>query len=283
MSFAHLTATLGRDAVRLYFQPLLWLLARMHARAGRQSAGEEVETRYGSRRIIEIEALSVRFREGEHDFTALSNITLTVSRGELITLLGPAGAGKTTLLLTLAGFIRPSQGRLWVAGIDLTKCNHRQITQWRQHNVGLVRETGNLNRSWTVAQNVEKALAKPLSRRQRQGYVAAALSFVGLEYRANHFPLQLSRMQRQRAALAQVLVNDPVLVLADNPFAQLDERSEHELLDLLGTINEQFATTIVLATDNATAVLRNSRVLIIDKGHLSTGSRVNANLTFEAG
>jgi putative ABC transport system ATP-binding protein len=221
--------------------------------------------------LIRIQNLHKVFHRGGERIDVLQDLNLEVPRGDFLVLMGPSGSGKTTLLNLLAGLDRVTQGSIEVAGARIDEMSEGGLARWRARHVGFIFQLYNLLPVLTAERNVElPLLLAPLSRAERRRHVAAALSVVGLEDRAKHYPRQLSGGQEQRVAIARAIVADPTLLLCDEPTGDLDRKSEDEILDLLQALNRAHGKTIVMVTHDPHAAARARRILYLNKGALST-------------
>jgi putative ABC transport system ATP-binding protein len=204
----------------------------------------------------------------------LMGTNLQVDRGDYLALMGPSGSGKTTLLNLIAGLDRPTRGEVIVAGDDLSRLSESALARWRSRHIGFIFQLYNLIPVLTAFENVElPLLLTPLSKRERAEHVRTVLEIVGLADRMDHFPRQLSGGQEQRVAIARAVVNDPVLLVADEPTGDLDAQSAREILDLLGRLNSDFAKTIVMVTHDPHAAERAKKLVHLEKGALVDGQR----------
>lgn len=211
------------------------------------------------------------FRRGGERIDVLKGTNLEIPRGDYLALMGPSGSGKTTLLNLLGGLDYPTKGVIEVAGERIDRLSSGALAKWRAANVGFVFQLYNLLPVLTAARNVElPLLLTSLSKRERRAHVATALAVVGLTDRARHFPRQLSGGQEQRVGIARAIVNDPTLLLCDEPTGDLDRRAGDEILDLLQALNREHGKTIVMVTHDPHAAARARRVLYLDKGVLAT-------------
>ncbi len=220
--------------------------------------------------LIRIQGVKKAYRRDSLEIPVLDGIDLEVQEGEFVSLMGPSGSGKTTLLNLLAGIDRPSQGRVEVAGEEISKLSESQLAAWRSRHIGFIFQLYNLIPVLTAFENVElPLLLTKLSKKERHEHVMSVLKIVGLEDRVHHYPRQLSGGQEQRVAIARALVSDPVLLLADEPTGDLDGRSAQEILTLLQRLNREFKKTIVMVTHDPHAADKASRRLHLDKGVFS--------------
>jgi len=229
--------------------------------------------------LVEISHLYKSFRRGGQILPVLEDLSLTIGDGEFVALMGPSGSGKTTLLNLIAGLDRADQGRLIVAGVDLTVLSEAQMAAWRARTVGFIFQFYHLIPVLTAFENVElPLLLTSLTRRERREHVELVLELVGLTDRRHHYPGQLSGGQQQRVAIARALVTDPTLISADEPTGDLDRESANDILNLLCRLNGDFGKTIILVTHDPDAASRAPRLIKLIKGQLIQDER-NHNST----
>jgi putative ABC transport system ATP-binding protein len=220
--------------------------------------------------LIEVQNLSKSYRRDSLEIPVLRNISLNVAEGEFIAFMGPSGSGKTTLLNLIAGIDRPSEGRILIAGIDVTELTETQLAEWRSRNVGFIFQFYNLIPVLTAVENVELPLIlTPLSRRERRAHAETALEVVGLADRMHHYPRQLSGGQEQRVAIARAIATDPAILVADEPTGDLDKVSAEEVLNLMDRLNRELNKTILMVTHDPRAAERARSVRHLDKGELA--------------
>jgi putative ABC transport system ATP-binding protein len=219
--------------------------------------------------IVRVENVHKFFRRGSEQIDVLKGLDLRVDEGEFLGLMGPSGSGKTTLLNLIAGLDRPSMGEVWVGDEPISRMSEAQLARWRTRHVGFIFQFYHLLPVLTAYENVElPLLLLRMSRAQRRRQVTTALELVGLSDRMRHRPGQLSGGQQQRVGIARAIVTDPVLIVADEPTGDLDARSAHEILDLLGELQKVLAKTILLVTHDPRAAARAQRILHLEKGQL---------------
>ena len=219
--------------------------------------------------VIQLRELTKVYRQGELEVLALNRVTLDISAGEFVALMGPSGSGKSTLLHLVAGIDRPTSGVCRVAGVEVSGLGETKLTRWRREHVGFVFQTFNLIPVLTAFENVEMPLLiTRLSARERRKHVEAALELVGLKDRMHHLPRQLSGGQEQRVAVARAIVPDPSLVLADEPTGNLDAQSATDILELLKTLNTRMRKTVLMVTHDPKAAAYASRSVYLEKGEL---------------
>ena len=219
--------------------------------------------------VVVVRELYKEFRRGELRIPVLLGTNLEVREGEFLALMGPSGSGKTTLLNLIAGLDRPTSGRVEVAGEDLGRLSESALARWRSRHIGFIFQLYNLIPVLTAFENVElPLLLTRLGRRERAEHVRTALEVVSLTDRMDHYPRQLSGGQEQRVAIARAIVNDPTLLVADEPTGDLDAKSAREILDLLQRLNREFGKTIIMVTHDPHAAERAGTLVHLEKGAL---------------
>jgi len=219
--------------------------------------------------VIHTRNLTKEFSRDSFRVVALKDVSLEVQKGEFVALMGPSGSGKSTLLHLVAAMDRPTSGEVRVLGRDLAKLSERAMAQWRNENVGFIFQQFNLIPVLTAAQNVElPLLLTSLGSAERKKRVATALRVVGLEDRADHYPRQLSGGQEQRVAIARAIVNDPKIIVADEPTGDLDRKSADDVLTLMDKLNKELGKTIFMVTHDPAAAERAKIQRKLDKGAL---------------
>ncbi len=222
-----------------------------------------------SEALVRIEDVHKVYTRGAERIDVLKGLNLEVAAGDFLALMGPSGSGKTTLLNLIGALDKPTSGRVVVAGQELQRASRRELARWRARHVGFIFQFYNLLPVLTAARNVElPLLLTRLSRGERRRRVQTALELVGLADRADHYPRQLSGGQEQRVGIARAIVNDPTLLLCDEPTGDLDRQTAGEILDLIAALNERHGKTVVMVTHDPLAAGRARRVLHLDKGVL---------------
>jgi len=194
------------------------------------------------------------FQRGAEVLTVLDGLSLNIAEGSFEALMGPSGSGKSTLLNLVAGLDRATSGVVNVAGQDLTTLDDGELAAFRARYIGFIFQSYNLMPVLTAAENVElPLLLTKIPSADRKRRAATALRVVGLEDRAGHYPRQLSGGQEQRVAIARAIVNDPKIIVADEPTGDLDRKSADQILALLEKLNKEFKKTIVMVTHDPEA------------------------------
>jgi putative ABC transport system ATP-binding protein len=219
--------------------------------------------------IVRASNVHKSFRRGSEHIEVLQGVNLEIPAGEFLALMGPSGSGKTTLLNLIGGLDTPTQGRIEVAGVDISRMSSAALARWRSQNIGFVFQLYNLLPVLTAERNVElPLLLTKLPKAQRRRHVEIALRVVGLADRAKHYPRQLSGGQEQRVGIARAIVTDPTLLLCDEPTGDLDRKAGDEILDLLQALNREHGKTIIMVTHDPHAAERATQVLHLEKGLL---------------
>jgi putative ABC transport system ATP-binding protein len=239
--------------------------------------------------LVHARGLSKDYGSGEGLVRALDMVDLDVSRGEAVAVMGPSGCGKSTLLHLIGGLDRPSAGQLSVAGRPVGELSERALARLRRDEIGFVFQAFQLMDELTAQENVElPALLAGHSPNQARARAAALLEQVGLADRARHLPSMLSGGQRQRVAIARALVNDPGIVLADEPTGNLDSASAFDVLSLLGDLHAQGLTLVIVTHDERIATTADRLISMrdgafVDETRLTGGSRGNLGTFAEWG
>jgi putative ABC transport system ATP-binding protein len=219
---------------------------------------------------VDVQNVRKVYKRDAEDIVVLDGMNLQVPDGEFVALMGPSGSGKTTLLNLIAGIDRPTSGKVFVGGTDVTQLSEGALAKWRSRNVGFIFQFYNLIPVLTGLENVElPLLLTKLSAKQRRERAMTALKIVGLADRAKHYPRQLSGGQEQRVAIARAIVTDPAVLVADEPTGDLDAKSAEDILNLIETLNRDFKKTIIMVTHDPRAASRAHVERHLEKGLLA--------------
>jgi putative ABC transport system ATP-binding protein len=220
----------------------------------------------GNGLAIELEGLRKHYREGQaEEVQALRGIDLTIARGEMVAVMGPSGSGKSTLMEVLGCLSRPTAGEYRLFGQDVSAVDADGLARLRGRTVGFIFQSFHLLPRLDVAENVELPLFyQRVPRAERRERAIAALERVGLDHRASHVPNEISGGERQRAAIARALVNDPSLVLADEPTGNLDTDRGQEILEILRDVHASGATVVIVTHDPGIGAAAPRKVSIRD-------------------
>ncbi len=217
--------------------------------------------------IVKVEHLTKTYGTGALAVKALEDVSFSVETGEFVAIVGPSGSGKSTLLHMLGGVDRPTSGKVYIAGSDIYGLNESGLAIFRRRHVGLIYQFYNLIPVLNVEENI--TLPQLLDGRgadpDKLGEILAA---TGLTDRLNHLPNQLSGGQQQRVSIGRALVNNPAIVLADEPTGNLDRKTGKEILDLLKASHMRFNQTLIIITHDESIALQANRVITIEDGRI---------------
>ena len=216
--------------------------------------------------VIRAVELTKTYRMGEVDVHALNGASLEIYRGEVVAITGPSGSGKSTLMNILGCLDRPTSGEYYLDGELVSSLNDDQLASVRNRKVGFVFQSFNLLSRTTALANVELPLRYAGITKGRTDRARQALVAVGLANRIHHRPTELSGGQQQRVAIARALVNDPAMLLADEPTGNLDSHSGKEIMELILTLNKERGTTIIIVTHDPAIAAQTQRTIRIMDG-----------------
>jgi putative ABC transport system ATP-binding protein len=219
--------------------------------------------------IIRVKGLRKIYRTGGADVEALRGVDLAVRRGEFVAVTGPSGSGKSTLFNILGGLTPPTSGAVWIDGVDLRGMKESERTEMRQQKIGFVFQKYNLLPTLTARDNILIARAIAGLKAQPPGF-DDTLKMLGIDNRLDHKPRALSGGEQQRVAIARALVNQPAILLADEPTGNLDTANSNAVLDLLRDINKQTGQTILMITHNPEAAAFADRIVSMRDGQVLT-------------
>jgi putative ABC transport system ATP-binding protein len=220
--------------------------------------------------MIELRDVWRLYHMGEETINALAGVNLEISEGEFVSIVGPSGSGKSTLLHIVGGLDSPTRGSIVVDGQDLSKASDKELSSYRNKKVGFVFQTFNLQPTYNALENVALPLvfAKvPLGKRNQMA--REALDTVGLSERVRHKPSELSGGERQRVGMARALVNNPKILLADEPTGNLDTKASERIMELLTRLNKERGLTLVLVTHDLERAKNANRMLKMHDGKLT--------------
>ena len=222
--------------------------------------------------VIEAHDLTKIYKMGEVEVQALRGVSFNIERGEVISIMGPSGSGKSTLMNTLGCLDRPTSGEYILDGEPVASLSDDQLADIRNRKVGFVFQSFNLLSRQTAITNVELPLRYSGRTEGRRERAMAALKAVGLEDRMTHRPTELSGGQQQRVAIARAIVNDPAIIMADEPTGNLDSKVGKEIMSLLLSLNHERGTTLIIITHDPTIAAQTHRVIRLRDGLLENGS-----------
>jgi len=219
--------------------------------------------------VISIQSLMKHFPVGGGFFTALKNVNLNLHKGEFTGLVGPSGSGKTTLLNIIGGLDSPTEGKVRVLDQSLDNTTHNERAKLRRKYMGFIFQSYNLLPVYTVFENVELPLIlNKIDTTERVKRVHQALEWVGLSNKIDSKPNMLSGGECQRTAIARALVHDPVLVMADEPTANLDAENSHNIMKILTRLNNELDTSFVFATHDEKIMGYLKRIIRLEDGNI---------------
>ncbi len=221
--------------------------------------------------LIKLRSVTKTYTRGDETVKVLENLDLDIHRGAFEALMGPSGSGKTTLLNLIAGLDSPTSGTIDIDGKRIDQMREGALAGWRSNHVGFIFQSYNLLPVLTAVENVElPLLLTPVPSSERRKRAETALKIVGLSDRMGHYPRQLSGGQEQRVAIARAVVNDPLIIVADEPTGDLDRHSADEILGLMERLNREMGKTILMVTHDPAAAERATLTRHVDKGRLRT-------------
>jgi putative ABC transport system ATP-binding protein len=218
--------------------------------------------------VIEAHDIRKVYKMGEVEVHALGGVSFTIQRGEVLSIMGPSGSGKSTLMNTLGCLDRPTSGEYILDGEPVAALNDDQLASVRNRKVGFVFQSFNLLSRQTAITNVELPLRYSGSSDGRRDRAISALKAVGLEDRMTHRPYELSGGQQQRVAIARAIVNNPAIIMADEPTGNLDSKVGKEIMNLLLNLNKESGTTLIIVTHDPMIAEQTQRVIRLRDGLL---------------
>lgn len=213
---------------------------------------------------IEVKNLVKRYQSGAGEFRAVDRVSLSVQKGEIVTILGPSGSGKSTLMNMIGGIETADEGSIVVNGMDIAKLKGSKLTEYRRNEIGFIFQFYNLIPNLNVYENIETAAdicKNPLD-------IDELMQALGIENQGKKYPVQLSGGQQQRVAVARAIVKNPQLLLCDEPTGALDTKSSLDILRILRSVNEKYGTTILIITHNTAISGTTNRTIRLRDGKI---------------
>jgi len=225
--------------------------------------------------ILQVKGLTKTYGKGDTTVTALDGVSFSVEKGEFVAIIGASGSGKSTLMHLIGGVDRPTSGMVTVDGKEIFKQSESELAIFRRRNIGLIYQFYNLIPTLTAEENI--MLPRLLdNRKPDDAKLRNILETIGLSDRAKHLPGELSGGQQQRVSIGRALINDPALILADEPTGNLDSKSGREVLDLLKLSNKRNNQTLLIITHDEKIALQADRIITISDGRLLSDEGVRA-------
>ena len=226
---------------------------------------EIIEMPQPGKALIQLEQVAKTYDAGENAVQALRGVDVAIQRGEFVAIIGPSGSGKSTLMHILGCLDTPSSGKYWLDGEDVAEMSNRALARVRNQKIGFVFQTFNLLPRATILKNCELPLLYAgIRSSERRDRAMEALKRVGLDHRAKHRPNELSGGQRQRVAIARALVNQPSLILADEPTGNLDQKTGWEIINIFQDLASHDETIVLVTHDPGIAATTHRRIKIVD-------------------
>ena len=219
--------------------------------------------------ILKIENLSKIYGEGENQVKALDNVSFSVPKGQFVAIIGPSGSGKSTLLHILGGVDRPTSGKIYLDGQDVYAQNEDQLAIFRRRQVGLIYQFYNLIPVLNVTENITLPVLMD-GKKVDKAYLDELVGLLSLKGREKHLPNELSGGQQQRVSIGRALINNPAVMLADEPTGNLDSKNSHEILELLKLSHKKYGQTLIVITHDSNIALQADRIITINDGKIAS-------------
>ena len=219
--------------------------------------------------ILKIENLSKFYGEGENQVKALDNVSFSVPKGQFVAIIGPSGSGKSTLLHILGGVDKPTSGKVYLDGQDVYAQNEDQIAIFRRRQVGLIYQFYNLIPVLNVTENISLPVLMD-GKKVDKNYLRELIDLLSLTGREKHLPNELSGGQQQRVSIGRALINNPAVMLADEPTGNLDSKNSHEIVELLKLSNKKYGQTLIVITHDDSIALQADRIITINDGKIAS-------------
>ncbi|HEX7032455.1 MAG TPA: ABC transporter ATP-binding protein [Nitrososphaera sp.] len=217
--------------------------------------------------VLKVENIAKIFESGAGRVAALRGVNLSITKGEFVAIVGPSGSGKSTLLNMIGALDRPTSGKVIINGVDVFSLSDGELATMRNHLIGFIFQSYNLINRTTVLKNVElPAILAGMEGSKRRQRAIKLLEVLGISNKAGFKPANLSGGQQQRVAIARALINDPAIILADEPTGNLDTKTGNEVFDLLKMLSSKFRRTIVMVTHNPELAEATDRAIFIRDG-----------------
>ena len=217
--------------------------------------------------ILRIEHLSKIYGKGDTEVRALDDVSFTVPKGQFVAIIGPSGSGKSTLLHILGGVDTPTDGHVYVDGTDSTTLDETALASFRRRQIGLIYQFYNLIPILTVEENMTLPLLLD-DKKVDRAHFDSLVQVLGLQHRLGHLPSELSGGQQQRVSIGRALMNNPAILLADEPTGNLDSKNSKEIVELLRQFNKALNQTVIIITHDERIALDADRVIAVEDGKI---------------
>ena len=217
--------------------------------------------------ILRIEHLSKIYGKGDTEVRALDDVSFTVPKGQFVAIIGPSGSGKSTLLHILGGVDTPTDGHVYVDGTDITTLDETALAIFRRRQIGLIYQFYNLIPILTVEENMTLPLLLD-DKKVDRAHFDSLVQVLGLQHRLGHLPSDLSGGQQQRVSIGRALMNNPAILLADEPTGNLDSKNSKEIVELLRSFNKSLNQTVIIITHDERIALDADRVIAVEDGKI---------------
>lgn len=217
--------------------------------------------------ILRIEHLSKIYGKGDTEVRALDDVSFTVPKGQFVAIIGPSGSGKSTLLHILGGVDTPTDGHVYVDGTDITTLDETALAIFRRRQIGLIYQFYNLIPILTVEENMTLPLLLD-GKKVDRAHFDSLVQVLGLQHRLGHLPSELSGGQQQRVSIGRALMNNPAILLADEPTGNLDSKNSKEIVELLRQFNKALNQTVIIITHDERIALDADRVIAVEDGKI---------------
>ena len=223
--------------------------------------------------ILKVENLTKKYGKKDTEVVALDNVSFSVNKGEFVAIVGASGSGKSTLLHLIGGVDKPTSGKVYINGTDIYSLNNDNLAIFRRRQVGLIYQFYNLIPILNVKENI--TLPCDLDgQKVDEKRLNELLYILGLEKRINHLPNELSGGQQQRVSIGRAMINNPSIVLADEPTGNLDSKASREIIDLLKVSNQKYNQTLIVITHDENIALEADRIITIQDGKLINDEKI---------
>ena len=218
--------------------------------------------------IVKVENLTKIYGKGETKVVALDNVSFSINKGEFVAIIGPSGSGKSTMLHLLGGVDRPTSGKVYINGTDIYSLSNDNLAIFRRKQIGLIYQFYNL----IPVLNIEENISLPVlldGKQVDKNKLNEIITTLGLKERVNHLPNQLSGGQQQRVSIGRSLINNPAIMLADEPTGNLDSKNSREIIDLLKYSNRKYEQTLIMITHDPEIAKEADKIIKIEDGKIS--------------